>query len=181
MKLIFITVSDYKRKEVTSFFDGSGIELQILHYPIQEILDINLDNIVRDKVIKAYKQVGSPCAVEHGGLFIDALNGFPGGLSKVVWDRIGDKLCSFIQVGDKRDATAKSVIGYCDGKTVNLFPGETRGTIAGIGSGKYTFQWDPIFIPNGTTKTYAELGFPAKAKFSQALIGWKNLIKHLKE
>jgi inosine/xanthosine triphosphate pyrophosphatase family protein len=46
--------------------------------------------------------------------------------------------------------------------------------------GDYKFQWDPIFIPGGQDKTYAELGFPDKGKYSQAAEAWRQLLKHLK-
>lgn len=180
MKLYFVTISEFKGIEVQTYFKDSGIDLEIVNYAIQEILHKDLNVIVLDKITKAFIELGVPCAVEHGGLFIDALNGLPGGLSKVVWDNIGDKLCGFIQKGDSRAATAKSIIGYCDGMKRHLFVGETRGVIAKSGCGEYRFQWDPIFKPNGSNRTYAEMGFPEKAKYSQASKGWAELIKFLK-
>jgi XTP/dITP diphosphohydrolase len=180
MKLYFVTVSKFKSCEVREYFRGSGINLEIIDYQIQEILHKDLEVIVEDKLTKAFIEFRVPCAVEHGGLFIDALNGLPGGLSKVVWDSIGDRLCGFMQPGDSRAATAKSVIGYCDGQKRHLFVGETRGVITDCGRGGYEFQWDPIFIPDGSARTNAEMGFPEKAKYSQAAKGWAKLIKFLK-
>ncbi len=180
MKLYFVTISEYKSKEVPAYLLDSGIDLEIIKYKVQEILHKDLEIIVMDKVTKAFVELGVPCVVEHGGLFIDALNGLPGGLSKVVWDNIGDKLCNFIKNGDSREATAKSVIGYCDGKRRHLFIGETRGIIADRGRGEYRFQWDPIFIPEGSDRTNAEMGFPEKGKYSQAAKGWGKLVQFLK-
>lgn len=179
MKIYFVTVNEFKAAEVTDYLGGSGIELQTIDYRIQEILHLDLNVIVRDKVIKAYEQLGLPCAVEHGGLIIDALNGLPGGLSKVVWDTVGDGVCSFLKDSDYRTATAKSVVAYCDGRVIHLFEGETLGTVAEEARGDYTFQWDPIFIPEGSDQTYAEMGFPAKKAYSQAFKAWAKLIKYL--
>lgn len=180
MKIFFVTVNDFKAKEVQQYLASTGLELHVVKYRIQEILNIDLKVIVQDKVLKAYRELGRPCVVEHGGLLIDALGGLPGGLSKVVWDTVGEKICSFLSVGDPRHATAQSVIGYCDGRRVHLHVGETRGTLAQRAAGDYLFQWDPVFIPDGQSKTYAELGFPEKGKYSQAAKAWAGLVSQLK-
>ncbi len=178
-KLYFITSNDYKKEEVVKIFTGTSIELQVVALQIQELMHIDLEVIVKDKLLKAYKAFGLPCAVEHGAIHIDALNRLPGGISKVVWDSVGDKICNFIQAGESRSAIAKSLVGYCDGKKMYFFPGETKGEIAQEAKGDRKFQWDPIFIPNGSSSTYAELGFPEKETFSQATKAWKQLISFL--
>jgi XTP/dITP diphosphohydrolase len=179
MKLYFVTTNDFKVKEVERYLAGTDLQLQCVHYQIQEILNIDLAVVVKDKVLKAYAHLGHPCVVEHGGLLIEALGNLPGGLSKVVWDNVGDKICSFLSPSDSRKAVAQSVIGYCDGKRVFTFQGETEGTIADVARGTYMFQWDPIFIPHGETKTYAEFGFPDKEKYSQAAKAWRLLVESL--
>jgi XTP/dITP diphosphohydrolase len=179
MKIYFVTMNDFKAKEVTEYLKGSSLELQIVPYRIQEILNLDLEVIVKDKVLKAYAHLGHPCVVEHGGLLIQALNNLPGGLSKVVWDNVGDKLCSFLGPTETRSATAQSVIGYCDGQRVHTFKGETKGSLADCARGSYDFQWDPVFIPDGESRTYAELGFPEKAKHSQAAKVWRDFVNSL--
>jgi XTP/dITP diphosphohydrolase len=130
-------------------------------------------------VLKAYSKFGIPCVVEHGALHIDSLNGLPGGISKVVWDKIGDKICDILPETQKRSATAKSVVGYCDGRQIHLFSGETRGEIAEASRGDRKFQWDPIFIPEGLSQTYAELTLDEKKVYSQGTKAWKKLIDFL--
>lgn len=180
MKLYFVTTNNFKIKEVEGYLTGTDLQLQPVAYQIQEILSLDLETVVKDKVLKAYAYLGHPCVVEHGGLLVGALGNLPGGLSKVVWDNVGDKICSFLGPTDSRSAIAQSVIGYCDGQRVHLFKGETHGTIADAARGSYAFQWDPVFIPDGETKTYAEFGFPDKAKYSQAAKAWKLLVSALK-
>lgn len=179
-KLYFVSVNQYKAEEAKFCLQNTGVDLIVVdRIKIQEIMDIDLNIIIKDKVLKAYRELRSPCVVEHGGLHIEALNGLPGGLSKVIWDRVGDDICRWVPK-DGRIALAKSIIGYCDGRKCYFFEGETCGTIAEHKRGKREFQWDPIFIPNGDTKTYGELGFPEKMKYSQAAKAWKQLAKHLK-
>ncbi len=178
-KIYFVTTNEYKKEEVVNAFKGANIELEVVSLQISELMDLDLEVIVKDKLLKAYKKFGLPCAVEHGAIHIDALNRLPGGISKVVWDSVGDKICKFIQPGESRNAIARSLVGYCDGKKMYFFSGETKGTIAEKSRGDRKFQWDPIFIPEGSTSTYAELGLPEKGKFSQATKAWKELINFI--
>lgn len=98
-----------------------------------------------------------------------------------MWDTVGDKLCNFIEHTAIGSATATSVVGYCDGKRLHTFIGETRGIVASSARGAYKFQWDPIFVPNGAKLTYAEMGFPEKATYSQAAKAWNLLLAKLRK
>ena len=44
--------------------------------------------LVRDKLLKAYKRIGRPMFVEHRGLYVERINGLPGGLTQIVWDTL---------------------------------------------------------------------------------------------
>ena len=179
--LYFASSNKFKHKEVGIILKGSGYKLMDPKIDaIQEILHKDLEEIVRDKTLKAYAALGLPCVVEHGAIHIEAMNELPGGLSKVMWDNVGDKMCNYIGATESRAAIAKSVVGYCDGKKIYLFSGETKGEVAKKARGGYRFQWDPIFIPEGIHKTYAEIGSPKKLKYSQAAKAWKLLLDHLK-
>lgn len=181
MKLYFVTNNDFKAREAKTYLREYGILLHRVPIRIQEILHLDLNMIVRDKCLKAYRELGVPCAVEHGGLYIKALNGLPGGLSKVFWDNLEGKICDLIPPNTNREAVAKVVVGYCDGKRIELFEGKTLGKVADHARGGYKFQWDPIFIPGGQTQTFAEMGFPAKRSFSQAAKAWAKLAKKIKK
>jgi XTP/dITP diphosphohydrolase len=97
--------------------------------------------------------------VEDSGLFIKALNGFPGTCTHYVYDKIGlEGLLKLLE--GKKDRTAKyiSAIGYCEpGKAPLCFLGEENGKIAKTPKGENGWGHDPIFIPAGKTKTYGEL------------------------
>ena len=141
------------------------------------MLDCDIDRIVTNKALDAFQRVGLPCVVEHSGLFMDALPGLPGGLGQTIWRSIGDRMCGFLHHADSRAATARSVIGYCDGRRVTLFHGETRGQIAQRAQGERSFNWDPIFIPDGSEHTYAEMGMAAKRATSPVCKAWDAFIK----
>ena len=61
-------------------------------------------------------------------------------------------------------AIAISGVCFCDGINMHVFKGETKGSIALEGNGANGFQWDPIFIPEGETNTYAEMIQTEKTK-----------------
>jgi len=180
-KLYFVTTNGFKKDEAVKLFCSyPEIAFSVIENHITEIMDFDLKVIVRDKLLKAYQILGLPCAVEHGALHIDYLNGLPGGISKVVWDNLDDKICLLLPDDSlARRATAKSVVGYCDGKKIHMFEGETSGSISSSGRGDRKFQWDPIFIPDGETQTYAELDIDRKLQYSQAMKAWKQLASFL--
>lgn len=165
MKLYFLTTNENKAAEATAFFAQSdlaadrNIELRVLNHDVQEIMHPDLEEIVRSKALAAYRYLRQPCVVEHGGLFFDGLPRLPGPMGKLIGNAVGDRMCGFLHTDDSRRATARAILGYCDGRRIRLFTGETRGEVAERARGEYNkSHWDPIFIPEGSSETYAEMG-----------------------
>ena len=187
MKIFFVTKNKNKQAEILSHLnsieakDRYPIELLFANKDLQEILDPDIEKIVRAKALEAYKYLGAPCVVEHGGIFIESLKQFPGGVGHIVWNCIGERMCSFLGEGDSRVATARSVIGYCDGKRITTFAGETKGKIALRSKGNYNFNWDPIFAPEGSEQTYGEMGPDLKRATSQAIKAWNSFLGSLED
>jgi XTP/dITP diphosphohydrolase len=183
MRIYFVTSNKFKAAEITAYFkeaamqERSGIELSIVEASVQEILHEDIQVIVKRKALEAYSYFGAPCVVEHGGIFMDALPGLPGGIGQIIWNAVGDRICSFLGEQDPRGAVARSIIGYCDGKRVRTYTGETRGQITKSARGGYKFNWDPIFIPDGSDLTYGEMGPEKKQATSQSLKAWKAFLK----
>lgn len=179
MNIYYVTRSPFKPKEAEDCqiaLQGqysAEISIQIVENELQEILHADIDRIVRAKTLEAYRQLALPCIVEHSGLFMDALPGLPGGLGQLIWKAVGDRMCEFLRPGDPRVATARSIIGYCDGQRIRLYHGETCGRVADRARGDYKFNWDPIFIPDGSDQTYGEMGLEKKRATSPAFKAWK--------
>ncbi|MDP9334286.1 MAG: hypothetical protein M3Q30_13410 [Actinomycetota bacterium] len=134
-------------------------EFDVRQVGIKETLEIDLETLVRAEVGAAYQQIRVPCVVEHAGLvFADRVStGYPGGLTKPMWDSLGD---DFIEETHSagRAALARAVVGYCDGTATHIFRGETEGSIADAPRGDRKFYWDTIFMPaTEGNRTYAEL------------------------
>ena len=180
MKIYFVTTNQYKVSELMEHLEarklGDALEIAVFNRSLQEILHSDVSLIVRRKTIEAYQQIRYPCVVEHGGLFMDALPGLPGGVGKVVWDAVGERMCGFLSASDSRAATARSFLGYCDGRRVRIYVGETRGRVADRARGSYTFSWDPVFIPDGEEETYGEMGAQRKRLTSPSRKVWDQFI-----
>lgn len=159
MKIRFLTKNDYKVAEVNTILKETGFEVVAAKHVINEIQTEDVSMIVRDKVLKAFKIVGRPVFVEHTSLYIESLNGFPGGLTQIFWDKLkADKFSELFGSSEDNKLTAKTVIGYCDSMKIHMFEGEIRGRVAEQPRGNPDFQWDCVFIPEGETETFAEMG-----------------------
>jgi XTP/dITP diphosphohydrolase len=181
VKLYFLTTNDYKVAEAHDYVAYRGIppstlELCVVQRDVQEILDHDVDKIVRHKAVQAYGYIRQPCVVEHGGLFIDALNKLPGGVGKIMWNAVGERMCRFLAEDESRAAVARSFLGYCDGRRVKVYIGETRGQVAAQARGSYEFAWDQIFIPDGSSETYGEMGPERKRATSPLFKAWDALV-----
>ena len=182
MKIYFVTNNTSKAEELQDYLASAppavpDFQIAVFQSELFEVLDCDIDRIVTNKALDAFQRVGLPCVVEHSGLFMDALPGLPGGLGQTIWRSIGDRMCGFLHHADSRAATARSVIGYCDGRRVTLFHGETRGQIAQQAQGTRSLNWDPIFIPDGSEHTYAEMDMAAKRATSPVCKAWDAFIK----
>ncbi|NOZ89276.1 MAG: RdgB/HAM1 family non-canonical purine NTP pyrophosphatase, partial [Crenarchaeota archaeon] len=115
----------------------------------------------------AYALTGTPVAVEDAGLFVDALSGFPGPYSSYVYKTIGvHGILRLLEGEENRAARFVSVIAYAGPWGVQLFRGEVKGSIAAEPRGSGGFGFDPIFIPEGADKTFAEMNIEEKNMYS---------------
>ncbi len=176
MSLIYFnTVNKSKIKEIKLIFKDLKSNLRFLENPITEILSDNLEEVILNKAAQAYKKADVPVIVEHGAIFIDYLQGYPGALSKPMWDLLGERICDLVPKDEKRTAMAASAVCYCDGmKRVHVIE-STPGFLSVKGKGKHGFQWDPVFIPLGQKQTYAEMTTKEKLKYSQAAKAYNKL------
>ena len=187
MKIYFVTANEKKIAEsderLQRFVERPQtrkrvrLEIEICPFKkhLDELLDTNIESIVRNKVIEAYRVVRLPCVVEHGGLFLDAWGGSKGllgGLGQIVWDAVGQGMCGFLRAEDTRGAEAQSIIGYCDGRRVRTYPGRTKGEVTEHARGDRGFRWDPIFKPTGCDLTYGEMAPEVKRETSPDEKAW---------
>jgi len=168
LKIIFVTGNLNKAKEVALILENFGINVEHVNLRLTEIQSDSLEEIAKASALEAAHRVVKPVIVEDSGLFIKSLNGFPGPFSSYVQKTIGNKgILKLMREIDDREASFKSVVGYCDGKGNALsFTGKVRGKISYKERGK-VWAFDPIFIPDQEgDKTYAEMGTVEKNRIS---------------
>lgn len=157
--LRFLTKNDYKFEEFRKLFQETNYSLIKSAIPIDEIQTEDMENLVADKVLRAFDRIRRPVFVDHTGLHLELLCGFPGGLTEIFWERLKNKKLTELFGNSSNPAvTAVTLIAYCDGKVIQTFRGEVKGRIATAPRGPEGFQWDPIFIPDGYSETFAEMG-----------------------
>ena len=154
--VFFASSNENKFKEAKSILSKFDIKLSFFKCNLEEIQADTLEEIALHKVTQAFSQCSKPVIVEDDGLFIGSLNGFPGPYSAFVFKTIGNKgILELLKA--KRKAKFQSVIAYCErNNDVMLFKAVVDGKISRKLMG-IKWGYDPIFIPDGQNKTYAQL------------------------
>ena len=147
-----------------------GITTAMLNIEAIEIQNDDLEEIAKTSALDAAKKCNLPIIVEDAGLFIKALNGFPGPYSAYVNKTIGfNGILKLMEGITNREAYFESVIAYYESgmNTPICFHGRVDGSIALEARGESGFGFDPIFIPSeGNGRTFAEMGTEKKNEFS---------------
>jgi len=160
MKAIFVTTNEHKRREVQEILDFA---LERADLDLPEIQAIDPAEVAAAKVRAAREVLGRPdlpVLVEDSGLMVDAWDGFPGALTKWLMRSVGNEgLLRMLPEGEDRSASAVCVVALAetDG-TVRTFRGEVPGALAQRPRGAGGFGYDPVFIPEWSSLTYAEMG-----------------------
>ncbi len=181
-RLVFVTSNHQKFREVKAILEEYGIEVEHSLLNIVEIQAMRIEDIASVKAKSAYEMLQRSVIVEDDALLIDALNGFPGPYSSYVFKTIGNEgIIRLMHNIDDRRASFISVIAYCYSNGVEpiIFIGKVDGMIADRIRGN-GWGYDPIFIPNNSSRTYAEMG-DEKSRVSHRRLALAQFASWLKE
>jgi XTP/dITP diphosphohydrolase len=184
--VFFATGNIHKFNEARSILTGLDIAVGMLKVKDTEIQSGSLREIAQASVRGAFKRCGLPVIVEDAGLFIDAVNGFPGPYAAYAYETIGNKgLLKLMESVKNRKAQFQSAIVYCDSEAEApvVFEGEACGKITAeerLGNGKSGFGFDPIFQPDRSAKTFAEMSLEEKNCFSHRAKAMREFAKWYK-
>lgn len=159
-KAIFVTSNEDKRREVEKIL---GVPLDSASPNVPEIQSLDFAEVAAAKALAAHEALGNPPApvmVDDSGLVIEAWNGFPGALTKWLMQSVGNEgLLRMLTTEEDRRARAVCVVAVVDenGET-RVFRGEVAGEIVRESRGEGGFGYDPVFRPDGSSLTYAEMG-----------------------
>ncbi|MEM4281111.1 MAG: RdgB/HAM1 family non-canonical purine NTP pyrophosphatase [Candidatus Caldarchaeum sp.] len=159
----FVTSNKGKAREVGEIFKRHGMRLKVFYGETMEIQSDSLSEVAVFRALHAYRILKRSVFVEDAGLFIKSLGGFPGPYSSYVYRTIG--LLNLLKMLDGKDRRAyfQSTVCYYDGASApKLFEGVCRGFIAVKPSGTKGFGFDPVFVPEGENKTFAQMSSEEK-------------------
>ena len=159
MRAVFVTTNEHKRREVEWIL---GVELERAAPDVLEVQTLDFAEVATHKARSAYDALGRPphpVLVEDSGLVIGAWNGLPGALTKWFLSSVGYQGFLEMLCGEDRRARAVCAVAVADGGgEVRVFQGVVRGEISPEPRGEGGFGWDPIFVPEGSELTYAQMG-----------------------
>lgn len=187
MRFVLVTTNEGKVEEFSGLFVEYGFNFRVEPMATPELQENDLRKIARYSVLYAYRVLREPVLVEDAGLFIKALNGFPGPYSSYVYKTLGvDGILKLMEGVRERGAKFESALAFYSPLTeLKIFTGTIEGKISEEPRGSKGFGFDPIFIPNGSNKTFAEMdleeknAFSHRAKAARKFAEWFKSLKEL--
>lgn len=159
--LYFITGNKHKFAEAKAVLP----ELEQLDIDLPEIQEINPKIVLKAKLEEARKLHQGNFVVEDTSLYLECINGLPGPLFKWFFKAIGREGVVNLtkKMGDNRVEAKTEVAYYLTQGGISYFEGVVKGYVVDP-RGESGFGWDPIFMPEGFDKTYAQVNDEEKAK-----------------
>ena len=179
----FATKNENKLREINEIL---GWDLKQISIDLFEPQGVDVETVVHEKTKDAFHKTGKFVLVEDTSLEFTAWNGLPGALIKWFLDTVGNEGILRMFAGEtNRKATAKTAIGFFDGTQAHVFVGSVSGIIPKTVRGAGGFGWDPIFVPNGHNKSFAEMTSTEKNAISMRKLALEQMkaeldsIRHL--
>ena len=187
--LIFATNNDHKIEEVTNILNKEfiirSLKEEHINFDIPEPFDTIEENAC-EKARVIYSYTGKNCFAEDTGLEVAALNDEPGvksaryaGEGKSSEDNI-KKLLANLKNSSNRQAQFKTIVCLIINGEEFTFEGICKGSIIEEQRGKSGFGYDPVFVPDGSKSTFAEMNLAEKNIFSHRKKAIDLLVQFLK-
>jgi XTP/dITP diphosphohydrolase len=190
IEFIFATHNPNKVVEIRSLLGENMHIISLDEAGLYEDIPEPYDTIeanAGEKSSVIYRLTGKDCFSEDTGLEVDSLHGAPGvhsaryaGPQKSAGDNVALLLQNMQGKKDRR-AQFRTVISLFLHGQEYQFEGISRGAITLVPSGDNGFGYDPVFIPDGSDHTFAEMDLNEKNKFSHRAKAFSKLYAFLKE
>jgi len=171
MKVLFATHNKHKLEEARDILGKRGMEIEHLEIEYDEPRGEDTSEIAEKSAKDLFSIVKKPLFLDDSGIFVEALDGFPGPYSAFVFRKIGyGGILRLLERNENRKAYFKSSIAYADQRGVFVFDGIMKGKVSKEARGDNGFGYDPVFVPEGYQKTFAEMGDEEKNMISHRKI-----------
>ena len=190
MKLVFATNNKHKLQEVRDIVGNRVEVLSLSDIDCYDDIPETADTLQGNALIKAkhiYDKYGMNCFADDTGLEVEALGGEPGVYSaRYAGEECNSeanmlKLLQNLTGKNNRNAQFRTVIALIIDGEEKLFNGIVKGTISNEKKGDSGFGYDPIFIPEGYTESFAQMSGEMKNSISHRFRATKQLSDYLKE
>lgn len=188
LELVFATNNRHKLNEVQALLEGKFRLVSLADMGFFEDIPEDYDTLQANALQKArhiYSLRRKNCFADDTGLEVEALNGKPGvysaryaGEQKNPKDNI-KKLLENLEGVKNRNAVFRTVIALIINGEEHLFEGNVTGTIVDEEQGSDGFGYDPVFLPNGYTQTFAQMPLSLKNKISHRGLAVTKLVNFL--
>lgn len=180
MTVQFVTTNAGKFAEVSEKLGAANVKLVHADRSYPEIQTDRLEKVLKYAATVLDDEVAGDYLIDDSGLFIEALGGFPGVYSAYVQKRIGNAGVLKLLAGETyRAATFQTVFLLRQGDEHEVFHGDCAGTITDTERGTNGFGYDPIFLPQGETRTFGEMSLKEKNAISHRARAAEALLAHL--
>jgi XTP/dITP diphosphohydrolase len=182
MKALFATGNPGKFKEVKAVFSKYGIELERLDDEYPEIQSDTLEDVVDWGLGWLWERHRRPIIIDDSGLFVRSLGGFPGVFSAYVFMSIGcEGIIKLLEGEEDRSAAFRCCAGFSaqDGRKTIVI-GSAEGCIIDEKRGTGGFGYDPVFVPEGEQRTFAQMTLEEKNSMSHRGRAFAKLAEVLK-
>lgn len=190
MKLVFATNNRHKLQEVKAIV-GDRVEiLSLSDIGCNDDIPETADTLQGNALIKARyisEKYGVNCFADDTGLEVDALDGAPGVYSaRYAGEECNSeanmqKLLQNLTGKSERSAQFRTVIALIINGDEKLFNGVVKGRISTEKLGDSGFGYDPIFIPEGFSESFAQMSAEQKNSISHRFRATEKLSNYLKE
>ncbi len=159
---------------------ASGLPIEAVEIDLPEIQSLDAGEILTAKAEEAYRRLGRPVVVEETCLELAALNGFPGPLVKWMLEAVGaDGIARTARSLGNLRAKALCFLSYRSERSRFVAFGEVEGVLVLPPRGSNGFGWDPVFLPDGETRTFGELTPAEKLERGHRGRAWRRFLELL--
>lgn len=179
-RITFATGNEGKLSEARTQLEPLGFTVDQYAGGYPEIQAEDLEAVARFGLQALAGELEEPFVLEDAGLFVHALDGFPGVYSNYVFSTLGNAgILDLLEGKEDRSAHFASVVGLRQAGQDHVFVGRVDGSITREARGSQGFGFDPIFVPEGHERTFAEMGEDEKAQLSHRSRALDELSQHL--
>jgi XTP/dITP diphosphohydrolase len=189
-KLVFATNNAHKLSEVRAILEPAFSIISLADLNCAEDIPETADTLEGNALLKAqyiYDKFGLDCFADDTGLEVDALNGAPGVYSARFAGENHDakknmeKVLSMLGNNTNRKACFRTVIALIQGGETNYFEGKIEGHILHQPRGNSGFGYDPIFVAENQSVSFAELSAEEKNLISHRALAVQKLVEYLQQ